>query len=117
MSRVRRVRTVASGVRQTLPGSDLALWAAGATYFGVIGLVPLALAALWAVGVLVGPDAVTRAMHSAIGGLPGGHGTPAALATLTAVALRMSWWQALVVLIPASVYGEGLRRAFLQMSA
>ena len=112
-----RLRQFASGVRTTFPGSDLALWAAGATYFGVIGLVPLALAALWAVGALAGHDTVTAAMSAAIDGLPGGHGTPEALRTLTRVALSMSWVQALVVLFPASLYGEGLRRAFVQMSA
>ncbi|MGA5466131.1 YhjD/YihY/BrkB family envelope integrity protein [Mycobacterium sp. NPDC050041] len=112
-----RLRDFGSGVRTTFPGSDLALWAAGATYFGVIGLVPLALASLWAVGGLVGHDTVTAAMEDAIGGLPGGHGTPEALRTLTSVALSMSWLQALVVLFPASLYGEGLRRAFVQMSA
>ncbi|MCG5433307.1 YihY/virulence factor BrkB family protein [Mycobacterium sp. MYCO198283] len=110
------LRRMASGVRTTFPGSDLALWAAGATYFGVIGIVPLALAALWAVSRLAGPDAVTAAMDAGIGGLPGGHGTPEALRTLTRVALGMSWGQALVVLFPASLYGEGLRRAFIQMS-
>ncbi|WP_185934973.1 YhjD/YihY/BrkB family envelope integrity protein [Mycolicibacterium hodleri] len=117
MSGARRVREVASGVRKTFPGSDLALWAAGATYFGVIGLVPLALASLWAVGALVGHDTVTAAMDAGVAGLPQGHGTPAALRKLTEVALSMSWLQALVVLFPASLYGEGLRRAFVQMSA
>lgn len=112
-----RVRRLAIDVRQTFPGSDLSLWAAGATFFGVIGIAPLALASLWAVGGLVGHDAVTSAMDTAIGGLPDGHGTPAALRTLTSVALSMSWWQALFVLFPASLYGEGLRRAFVQMSA
>lgn len=112
-----RLRTLATEVRKTFPGSDLSLWAAGATFFGVIGIVPLALVSLWAAGGLVGHDTVTTAMESAIGGLPGGHGTPEALRTLTSVALQMSWVQALVVLFPASLYGEGLRRAFVQMSA
>src|SRR3954467_3951409 len=107
---------LAAGVRRTFPGTDLALWAAGATYFGVIGLVPLALSSLWAVGVLAGHDAVTDAMTAAIDGLPRGHGTPDALRTFTSVALSMSWVQALVVLFPASLYGEGLRRALAQMS-
>ncbi|MET0453838.1 MAG: YihY/virulence factor BrkB family protein [Mycobacterium sp.] len=113
----RRLRQMASGARTTFPGSDLALWAAGATYFGAIGLVPLALASLWVVGRVVGHDTVTASMEEAIGGLPAGHGTPEALRTLTSVALAMSWWQALVVLFPASLYGEGLRRAFVQMSS
>jgi NADPH:quinone reductase-like Zn-dependent oxidoreductase/uncharacterized BrkB/YihY/UPF0761 family membrane protein len=111
-----RVRGAAGEVRRTFPGSDVALWAAGATYFGLIGLVPLALVTLWAVGHLVGGDTVTRAMEAGIAGLPGGHGTPQALRTLTHVALSMSWVRALVVLFPASLYGEGLRRAFLQLS-
>jgi membrane protein len=110
------LQKLADGARRTFPGTDLALWAAGATYFGVIGLVPLALSSLWAVGALVGHDTVTAAMNAAIGGLPSGHGTPEALRTLTSVALSMSWLQALVVLFPASLYGEGLRRAFVQMS-
>ncbi len=108
---------LAAGARRTFPGTDLALWAAGATYFGVIGLVPLALSSLWAVGALVGHQTVIDAMEAAIGGLPAGHGTPEALRTLTSVALSMSWVQALIVLFPASLYGEGLRRAFVQMSA
>lgn len=112
-----RLRRIASTLGTTFPVSDLALWAAGATYFGVIGLVPLALVSLWAVGALVGHDTVTSAMEAAIAGLPDGHGTPEALRTLTSVALSMSWLQALVVLFPASLYGEGLRRAFVQMSA
>lgn len=117
MSGARRLPRLVTGVRTTFPGSDLSLWAAGATFFGVIGLVPLALASLWAVGGLVGHQAVTDAVESAIRGLPDGHGTPAALRTLTSVALSMSWVQALVVLFPASLYGEGLRRAFVQMTA
>ena len=112
-----RVRKLASDIGRTFPVSDLTLWAAGATYFGVIGLVPLALVSLWAVGRLVGEDAVVAAMDAGIAGLPAGHGTPEALRTLTSVALAMSWPQALVVLFPASLYGEGLRRAFVQMTA
>ncbi len=111
-----RARAAAGEVRRTFPGSDVALWAAGATYFGIIGLVPLALVSLWAVGHLLGAGAVLGAMEAAAGGLPAGHGTPEALRTLTRTAVSMPWWRALFVLFPASLYGEGLRRAFLQLS-
>ena len=113
---VNRARRLASQVGRTFPGTDLALWAAGATFFGVIGLVPLAMASLWMAGLLVGHDTVTSSMDTAISGLPSGHGTPEALRTLTSVALAMPGWQALVVLFPASLYGEGLRRAFVQLT-
>jgi membrane protein len=103
-------------VGRSFPGSDVALWAAGATFFGLIGLVPLALVALRLAGALVGADTVAAGMATAVGGLPGGHGTPDALRTLTATALNLTWVQTLVAVFPASLYGEGLRRAFLQLS-
>ncbi|WP_433507580.1 YhjD/YihY/BrkB family envelope integrity protein [Pseudonocardia halophobica] len=116
MTSVRTPRALLRETARSFPGSDVALWAAGATFFGLLGLVPLALVSLRVAGVLVGPDALRAGMDTAISGLPGGHGTPAALRTLTATALDMSWVQTLVVLFPASLYGEGLRRAFLQLS-
>ncbi len=101
---------------RSYPASDLALWAAGATFFGVIGIVPIALVSLRLAAALVGADAVTAGMGTAIGGLPGGHGTPEALRVLTATAVGTSWWQVIAALFPASLYGEGLRRAFVQLS-
>jgi membrane protein len=101
---------------RSYPDSDLALWAAGATFFGVIGVVPLALVSLRLAAVLVGADTVARGVAVAVAGIPQGHGTPEALHTLTATALAMTPLQTAVVLFPASLYGEGLRRAFLQLS-
>ena len=110
------MRQVVRGLGRSYPDSDLALWAAGLTFFGLIGIVPIALLALALAGVLVGADAVAAGMDTAVAGLPPGHGTAEALRTLTATALDMSWLEVLVVLFPASLYGEGLRRAFLQLS-
>jgi membrane protein len=112
----RRAADLARDVGRSFPTSDLALWAAGATFFGVIGLVPIALVSLRVAAVLVGPAAVTAAMDAAIGGLPAGHGTPAALRTLAGTAVELSLLQSLVLLFPASLYGEGLRRAMLQLA-
>ena len=112
----RRARDLVRVVIRTFPTSDLALWAAGATFFGVLGLVPLALVALWSAARLVGPDQVIAGMDTAVSGLPAGHGTAAALHVLTRTAVGMSWLHAVVALFPASLYGEGLRRAFLQLS-
>jgi membrane protein len=112
----RRARDLVRAAIRTFPTSDLALWAAGATFFGVLGLVPLALVALWSAAKLVGPDQVVTGMATAVSGLPAGHGTAAALHVLTSTAVAMSWLHALVALFPASLYGEGLRRAFLQLS-
>jgi membrane protein len=65
---------------------------------------------------LVGADVLTEGVAAAVAGIPQGHGTPVALRTLTATALHMSPLQTAIVLFPASLYGEGLRRAFLQLS-
>ena len=104
------------GMGRSYPDSDLALWAAGATFFGLIGVVTLALVSLRLAAVLVGADTVARGVAVAVSGIPQGHGTPEALHTLTATALAMTPMQTAIVLFPASLYGEGLRRAFLQLS-
>jgi len=113
---VRGGREILRGLGRSHPDSDLALWAAGVTFFGVIGIVPLVLVSLRLAAALVGADAVTRGVADAVAGIPQGHGTPEALRTLTATALAMTPLQTAIVLFPASLYGEGLRRAFLQLS-
>jgi membrane protein len=110
------VRRLLRGLSPRFPDSDLALWAAGATFFGVLGLVPIVLVSLRLAAALVGPAAVTSGMAALASGLPAGHGTPQALAVLTSTAVGMSAVETLVVLFPASLYGEGLRRAFHQLA-
>jgi membrane protein len=112
-------RTAAGALRglgRSFPGRDFALWAAGATFFGLIGIVPAVMVTLRLAATVVGADAVVAHVDTAVTGLPGGHGTPAALHTVALTAVRMSWSQALVAVFPASLYGEGLRRAFRQLS-
>ena len=113
---VRGAREVVRGIGRSHPDSDLALWAAGATFFGLIGVVPIVLVSLRVAAALVGADTLVEGVAAAVAGIPQGHGTPEALRTLTATALRMTPLQTAVVLFPASLYGEGLRRAFLQLS-
>ena len=113
---VRGAREVVRGIGHSHPDSDLALWAAGATFFGLIGVVPIVLVSLRVAAALVGADTLVEGVAAAVAGIPQGHGTPEALRTLTATALRMTPLQTAVVLFPASLYGEGLRRAFLQLS-
>ncbi len=107
---------VVRGLGRSFPGSDFALWAAGATFFGLIGIVPAVMVTLRLAAAVAGGDVVVAHVDIAATGLPQGHGTPAALHTLAETAVRMSWVQALVAVFPASLYGEGLRRAFDQLS-
>jgi membrane protein len=107
---------VVRGLGRSFPGSDFALWAAGATFFGLIGMVPAIMVTLRLAAAVAGADVVVAHVDIAATGLPQGHGTPAALHTLAETAVRMTWLQALVAVFPASLYGEGLRRAFRQLS-
>lgn len=113
--RLRGPRETVQELGRSFPVSDVALWAAGASFFGIMGLVPLALVALRSAAALVGADAVVEGMAVAADALPPGHGTQEALATLTATAVDLSLLQTLVALFPAGLYGEGLRRAFRQL--
>ena len=101
---------------RSYPGRDLSLWAAGATFFGIVGIVPLAMLSLRLAAVLVGPDEIAANVEALLAGVSSAHGTPTAVRTLTGTALALSWLQAAALLLPAGLYGEGLRRAFLQMS-
>lgn len=115
--RTRRLaREALREIARSHPAGDLALWAGGATFFGAMGAVAIALVTLHLAALVVGDAAVTAGMAAVVAGLPDGHGTGQALRTLTATALGLSGPELLVLLFPASLYGEGLRRAFLQLS-
>lgn len=96
--------------------SDLALWAAGLTFFGAIGMVPLAMEAIALAGRIIGKDAVQRSMDTFIRALPSSHGTSDTVRTVVDSSLGLSWTQLAVLVVPTTAYGEGLRRSFLQMS-
>jgi membrane protein len=114
---LRRATTgVLRGLGRSFPGSDFALWAAGVTFFGLIGIVPIVMVTLRLAAAVISADPVVALVDTAATGLPQGHGTPAALHVVAATAVRMGWAQTLVALFPASLYGEGLRRAFRQLS-
>lgn len=116
-SRLRAVaRDLGRGLGRSAPTGDLALWAAGATFFGLVGIVPTVMLALWATALLTGPDWVVGAVATVLSGIPSGHGTPEAVRTLTDVAVGLDAGRAAVLLFPASLYGEGLRRAFVQLT-
>ncbi|KQT94676.1 ribonuclease BN [Marmoricola sp. Leaf446] len=107
------VRELVAGVRRTLSGRDLAAASATLTYFSGIAVVPWLLVGVWTqtwwygdagaadrlgrLDVLVPPDMGGRTPYDAL------------VAAGTGVGLL----GALVLLFPASFYGEGVRRACL----
>lgn len=111
-----RVRSVTRDLSRAHPVSDLALWAAGLTFFGALGLVPLAMEAVALCGRIVGRSAVHNSTEALLRALPKSHSIPATTRNLVDASLALSWAKMGVLLIPTTIYGEGFRRSFLQMS-
>ncbi len=112
----RRLGRLAVDTVRTLRGHDVALYAAGVTFYAGIALVPAALVAVWMAGRLVGEQRVTELGGSLAGALPDQLGAPAVAEAVVRAGLRLPLVVALAVLLPASFYGEGLRRAFVSLT-
>ncbi|RJK98435.1 YihY/virulence factor BrkB family protein [Vallicoccus soli] len=95
---------------------DLALTSAGVTFYAGIAVVPSLLVALWAASLMVGRDRLLELADSLAAALPGGLGAPAAAQRLVEAAVGLHPLTAVVAAVPATLYGEGLRRAFVTVS-
>jgi membrane protein len=114
----RRVRfgSLLAGVRGRLHGRDLALIAAGLTFYAGIAVVPLLLLAVSLTAALTSPQEV-HALGDRLASLfPEGAGAPAAVQELIDACVALDGWGVLLALLPMSLYGEGLRRALLRFS-
>ena len=116
MTFFRRLGRLAVDTVRSLRGHDVALYAAGVTFYAGIALVPTVLVAVWLAGRLVGADRVTELSASLGRALPDGLGAPAVADAVVQAGLRLPPVVALAVLLPASFYGEGLRRAFVSLT-
>jgi membrane protein len=100
-----------------LRGRDLALIAAGLTFYAAIAVVPLLLVAIRLTGSLVGDEEVSRLSGELAGLLPEQLGAPGVVRDLVDAGLAMDLLGLLLALLPLSLYGEGLRRALLRFSS
>jgi membrane protein len=111
-----RLRALLGGVRSRLRGRDLALIAAGLTFYAGIAVVPLLLLALSLTAALSSPGAV-HALGDRLATLfPEGAGAPGAVQQLVDAGIALDGWGVLLALLPMSLYGEGVRRALLRFS-
>ncbi|GAB7050651.1 YhjD/YihY/BrkB family envelope integrity protein [Catenuloplanes indicus] len=104
------------GIFRPLKGRDLALHAAAITFYGGIAVVPVALLAIWAASLIAGADGMRALAMPAIEALPDRIGADRAAAGLLAAGLGLTPGLALAALLPATFYGEGLRRAFVSVA-
>ncbi|MBY8870965.1 YihY/virulence factor BrkB family protein [Micromonospora sp. PLK6-60] len=111
-----RAKRITRGAFRPVRGRDLSLHAAAITFYGAIAVVPVALLAIWMTGLLAGDDKVRRLTSYAIDTLPADIGANRAVAALVEGGLGLTPLLALASLLPASLYGEGLRRAFVSVA-
>ncbi|QLQ39823.1 YhjD/YihY/BrkB family envelope integrity protein [Micromonospora robiginosa] len=111
-----RTKRITSAAFRPVRGRDLSLHAAAITFYGAIAVVPVALLAIWLTGLLAGDDRVRRLTGYAIETLPTEIGAHRAVAALVEAGLGLTPLLALASLLPASLYGEGLRRAFVSVA-
>ena len=110
-----RVRRIFAAPFRLLKGRDVALHAAAVTFYAGIAVVPVALLAIWITGLIAGADRVRRLTGRTIAALPDAIGAPHALQVLIDAGLGLTPMLALASLLPATLYGEGLRRAFVSL--
>ncbi|MFC4067918.1 YhjD/YihY/BrkB family envelope integrity protein [Actinoplanes subglobosus] len=103
-------------ILRPLRGKDVALHAAAITFYSGIAVVPAALLAVWVTGLAVGAERVRRLTGGTLDALPDEIGAPRALAALIDAGLTLTPTLALASLLPATLYGEGLRRAFASIA-
>ncbi len=110
------LRGLAREVADRVRGHDLALCAAGVTFYAVVGIVPLLLLALFLAGQLAGEQTVRSLADGLTALVPDELGAQDAARFLSESGTSMSVLAAAAALLPASLYGEGLVRAFDRFS-
>ena len=108
----RLARDVLEGVR----GHDLPLYAAGVTLYAAVAAVPMLLLSVFLTAQVVGDDAARTAATSLAGLLPAALGAEDGARWFVDAGVRMPLLAAAAALLPASLYGEGLVRAFDRLS-
>lgn len=115
-----RLRTEATrllrGAAERSRGRDVALIAAGLTFYAGIAVVPLLLVAFSLTARLTSPERVRALADRLAHLLPGDLGAPAALRTLVEAGTGLELPGLALALVPLSFYGEGLRRALLRFT-
>ena len=114
--RLRTIRRVVRGAFRPVRGRDLSLHAAAITFYGAVAVVPIALLTIWLTGLIAGADRIRHLTAPAVASMPDAIGADRVLAALLEGGLTLTPVFALASLLPASLYGEGLRRAFVSVA-
>ena len=105
-----------AAVRRQLRQNDLALHGAAVTFYAALAAVPLVLLAGRLAAEVVGQERMQQLAGSLARALPQALGAGDLARNLIQDAVQTSWWVALFVTLPASMYGEGLGRAYASLA-
>jgi membrane protein len=111
-----RLRSLGAEVRAQLHGHDVLLAAAGLTFYAAVAALPLVLVSIRLVALLLGERRVDAIGAELTGMLPDRLGASSVGRDLVRAGAHLPWLAALASLVPASLYGEGLRRAYSRLS-
>ncbi len=106
------LRATPRAVRAHLRDLDLPLTAGGLTFYAVLAAVPTVLVAGWVAGLAIGPAQLRSFGQAMDAALPDALGAGAVARQLIDTASTVGWMGVVVAIFPASLYGEGLRRAY-----
>ena len=104
------------GAAEQLHGRDVALIAAGLTFYAGIAVVPLLLVAFSLTALLTSAERVRELGDRLAQLLPPELGAPGALRTLADAGTGLDLLGFVLALLPLTFYGEGLRRALLRFT-
>lgn len=110
------LRVLPYRTHRALAGHDLLLLGAGATFYAALAVVPLLLVSTRLATLVVGEDRM-RSLALEVGeALPSAVGADQLTAEVLEYAVDLGWLTVLVAVLPASLYGEGLRRAYARLA-
>jgi len=112
MARREVLRRLPRSTRALLRRRELPLTAAGLTFYGALAAVPSVLIAVRVAGWLVGDERVLALGDSLRAALPSAMSADVVARAAVVYGLSVSWPVVLFSVFPASLYGEGLRRAY-----
>ncbi len=111
------LRATPAAVVDHLRHRDLALTAGGLTFYAVLAAVPAVLVSGRLAALVVGQDTLRAFAAATDDALPDALGAGAVARGLIEAAASVGWLSVAIAVFPASLYGEGLRRAYSTLGA
>ncbi|GAB7190398.1 YhjD/YihY/BrkB family envelope integrity protein [Kineococcus sp. NUM-3379] len=110
-------RALLDRVRRRTRSHDMALLTAGVTFYAATALVPSLVVVVRLLTAVVGPERVQALGAAVAAALPDAQGAGGVLSAFLDSTATASWVAVAVALLPATVYGEGLRRGFARVGS